>query len=92
MERKDYLMTDTYDYYIQDGDFKVGVSDTAHKQILCLARKGHIRDYVRLGVGIHDFLNGIMNEDVSVRILETFKQDGYNVRGIILGDDTIYIP
>ena len=90
--RTDYLLDTDYDMIIRNGDFAVGISDQNHKAVNILSGKGGIKQYVRIGVNIREELNGILNQDVRRRILESFKRDGYNLRNIRFEDEEIIIP
>lgn len=92
MARQDYLLDDTYDLIISNGDLSVGTSDQNHKAVLLMTNKGQVRQWVRIGVGINQEINGILNQNTKRMILETFKQDGYGIMGITFSGDTIIIP
>jgi len=89
--RQDYLLDENLDLIIRNGDLAVGNSDQNHKLVHLLASKGHVRQYVKIGAGVYQELNGIMGQNLQRTILQSFKLDGYDLRGIDIVDNEIII-
>lgn len=92
--RTDYILDSNFDLiYNNNGDgFLIGNSDQTNKAVNILVGKGGIRNYIRIGADIRNELNGKLDQNVKRKILESFKRDGYNLRGITFDGDQINIP
>jgi len=91
MERNDYILDNNFDMVIKNGDFYVAQSDQNHKAVILMSAAGQIRQFVKIGVDIQKELNGILDQKMKRRILTSFKQDDYNLRGISFENSQINI-
>lgn len=90
--RTDYILDESFDIIIRDNDFVVDDADRTNKVVNIMANKGHFNQYPRIGCNIQQELNGILNQNVRRRILESFKLDKYNLKGIRFVNNQIYLP
>lgn len=86
---QDYLLDDDFDLApAKNGDFAIGDSDEQHIQLILFSKPGDWRQYLRLGVFIHQYLKA----PESVRIgfernmRVQLKSDNYNVQQLDLSN------
>lgn len=89
--RTDFLIDDTGDLQIEDGDLLTGISDNQHVQHLLQSTIGTIKDAPLLGVGIVDSISGVVDGSTKRKIDINLKADGYALRSIAYGKDKLKI-
>ncbi|MFS2189809.1 hypothetical protein ACCC92_24245 [Mucilaginibacter sp. Mucisp84] len=88
---KDYMLDDTNDLRIENGDFVLGDSDLQHQKLLLFAEKGAYKQYPTTGVGIMSFLNDDSEADMLREIRLQFAQDGMQVDRLAYKDGNLQV-
>jgi hypothetical protein len=83
---EDFIITD--DIQIEDGDFKIDVSDNQNVYAILQAHRGQFYEFPLIGLGIDDFQNSPQtNRFLRKRIKEELAKDNYVARNIeIIGE------
>lgn len=77
MEVFDFLSDENDDLYIVDGDLAFGESTLQHQRDLLLIQPGELRQFPRIGAGIHrELLNSASPDDMRVIIQREMEADG----------------
>lgn len=79
---EDFLLDDTGDLKIIDGDFACGFSDLQQQEHIIVAQKGSLKENPNRGVGIEDFLNESEIEEMLSTIVVEFERDKMTVSKI----------
>lgn len=78
---EDFIITD--DIQIEDGDFKIDVSDNQNVYAILLAHRGQFYEAPLIGLGIDDFQNSPQtNRLLRKRIREEIGKDNYKAKNI----------
>lgn len=85
----DFLLDDTFDLLIIDGDLVVGESTAQHQKILLLADKGEFKDAPMRGVGARRYLEDNTPDNLAREIRQEFSADGMTVNKIQITPDLI---
>lgn len=88
---KDILLDEDNDLVIQNGDFKIGISDEQHKKLLLISDKGTFKQYPDVGVGIFGYLQDESTADLFREIRLQFTSDGMKVNSIRMENGKIVI-
>jgi hypothetical protein len=83
---QDLIITD--DIQIEDGDFKIDISDNQNVYAILQAHRGQFYEFPLIGLGIDDFQNSPQtNRFLRKRIKEELAKDNYVARNIeIVGE------
>jgi len=77
MDRLDFLLTDDFEDKIENGDFAVGIADNDNVKLLIDYVKGHLRQYVTVGIDYITAQNGVLSDVEMQRIKDELLKDGY---------------
>lgn len=88
---KDYMLGDTGDLSVDNGDFALGDSDLQHQKLLLLAEKGAYKQYPTTGVGIMTYLKDDNEADMLREIRFQFAQDGMQVDRLAYKDGNLQV-
>lgn len=88
---KDIILDDSNDLSFSVGDFVIKDSDQQHVILIINTFLGQWKQYPFVGVGIVRYLNssgkqGTLKRNITVQMIA----DGYEVKDIILKDNSIY--
>lgn len=80
--RTDFLLDDTGDLLIENGDFAIGLSDEQHVSDIVSANKGDYRQFPTVGADLSKFLNKQDNNISQLKrdIQVNLEADGYRVK------------
>jgi len=90
----DYLVDNTGDLQIANGDFVKGDSTLQNQKALLMAQPGEYKQYPTAGVGIMNYLKDVDNNDLLRQIRLQFAQDGMTVKtlSIVNGEIQVVAP
>lgn len=78
-DAKDIIFTD--DLVIENGDFKVSLSDGQHIEHILKADRGQWRQWPLLGFGLQKYLKGSPNRQELAQLVKLhLRADNFNVR------------
>lgn len=79
---KDVMLTEDFDLFIENDDFKVG--DTTHQNqgLIMLANKGEFRQFPFLGVGLMQYLHDERVTELKSELTEQLTLDGMTVNSV----------
>ena len=84
--RNDILLGDDFDLVDEGDEWKTGVSDEQHVQLLLLTNKGEIREFGHVGFGIERRLRERTDPQRFLRGIDiTLDNDGYTNAKVITG-------
>lgn len=79
MKAKDILLDSDGDLLIENGDFKIGDSDTQHITDILRAFPGWWKEFSSVGVGMARYLNSSgKQQEIQSNIKLQLEADGYN--------------
>jgi len=77
---KDFLLSDTGDLKIENGDFVVGTSDAQNQRLLLILPKGSIKEFPTATVGLSSFLETEDEAGMLREIRNRFTDDGMEIK------------
>lgn len=77
---KDFLLDESFDMIIKDGDFAIGESDKQQQTCLLMAEKGSYKQYPTVGVGAVTFLKDENPDELLREIRIQFSADGMKIQ------------
>ncbi len=83
----DFILSDSLELKIENGDFVVSESTYQHQQMLILSEKGDFKQYPTVGVGSKRFLESEKPDDYAREIRQEFIADKMKVRSINIARD-----
>ena len=82
---QDFILDNTFDVEIQNGDFVVGLSDQQHLALLTITNIGQWKLSPFLGFGLIQYLGGnTAIAQVKSGLQAMYESDGYTVNSITL--------
>ena len=85
---KDLLLDSGGNLVIENNDFKIGTSDLQHQEHILIGQKGCLKEFPDRGVGIENFLNGEMIDEMLNMIKIEFEKDGMTVDKLSYNEQT----
>ena len=79
----DFMLSDTFDLVIENGDFKVVESTRQHQLCLLMAAKGEYKQNPTIGVELNkQILNDVGKDELESAITKEFEDDGMKIRAL----------
>lgn len=78
----DFLIDNTGDLLIKDGDLVIGRSDEQQQNILLITDKGTFKENPQVGVGLQQYLEAESSDDLLSEIRKQFVADGITIDGL----------
>lgn len=79
---RDFLLTDSGDLKIENGDFAAGDATQDNQRLLLLAEKGELKHAPLTGVGLRSYLNDDGTREMLREIRRQFVRDGMSVQSL----------
>lgn len=76
---KDFLIDESGDLRIENGDFVIGTSDGQNQNILLVCEKGDFKENPQVGVGLGQYLESDTGDDLIAEIRRQFVADGLTI-------------
>lgn len=84
---RDYLLSDTNDLVIKNGDFAIGDATSTNQKQLLSINKGEYKEFPVTGVGLMNFLDDENPDELIREIRREMVKDGMTVDELVINKD-----
>jgi hypothetical protein len=84
---QDFLLDETSDLRIENGDFAIGDATLQHQNHILLAQKGEFKNVPEIGAGVLNAINSENPRELLTEIRRNFEYDGMKVNTLKVDAD-----